>query len=54
MKKIGIIDSVDYYNEIKKNLIKCEIYDNSKEYQKNKNKVITYFKNGELLYEASF
>ena len=43
---------MNYYNEIKKNLIKCEIYDKSKEYSKNKNRVITYFENGKLLYEA--
>ena len=43
---------MNYYNEIKKNLIKCEIYDKSKEFAKNKNRVITYFENGKLLYEA--
>ena len=43
---------INYYNEIKRNLIKCEIYDKSKDYSKNKNRVITYFKNGKLLYEA--
>lgn len=43
---------MNYYNVIKKNLIKCEIYDKSKEFAKNKNRVITYFENGKLLYEA--
>ena len=43
---------MNYYNEIKKNLIKCEIYDKSKDYSKNKNRVITYFENVKLLYEA--
>ena len=37
---------MNYYNEIKKNLIKCEIYDKSKDFSKNKNRVITYFENG--------
>ena len=43
---------MNYYNEIKKNLIKCEIYDKVKDFAKNKNRVITYFENGKLLYEA--
>ena len=43
---------MNYYNEIKKNLIKCEIYYKSKDFAKNKNRVITYFENGKLLYEA--
>ena len=43
---------MNYYNEIKKNLLKCEIYDKSKDFAKNKNRVITYFENGKLLYEA--
>ena len=43
---------MNYYNEIKKHLIKCEIYDKSKDIAKNKNRVITYFENGKLLYEA--
>ena len=43
---------MNYYNEIKKNLIKCEVYDKSKEFSKNKNRVITYFENGKLLNEA--
>lgn len=43
---------MNYYNEIKENLIKCEVYDKSKDFSKNKNRVITYFKNGKLLNEA--
>ena len=43
---------MNYYYEIKKNLIKSEIYDKSKDFAKNKNRVITYFENGKLLYEA--
>lgn len=43
---------MNYYNEIKKNLIKCEVYDKSKEFSKNKNRVVTYFENGKLLNEA--
>ena len=43
---------MNYYNEIKKNLIKCEVYDKSKDFSKNKNRVITYFENGKLLNEA--
>lgn len=42
---------MNYYNEIKKNLIKCEIYDKSKDFLKNRNRVIAYFENGKLLYE---
>ena len=44
--------NMNYYNEIKKNLLKCEIYDKSKDFAKNKNRVITYFENWKLLYEA--
>ena len=43
---------MNYYDEIKKNLIKCEVYDKSKDFIKNRNRVITYFENGKLLYEA--
>ncbi len=43
---------MNYYNEIKENLLKCEIYDKTKDFSKNKNRVITYFKNGKLLNEA--
>lgn len=44
--------NMNYYNEIKKNLIKCEVYDKSKDFSKNKNRVITYFENGKLLNKA--
>lgn len=40
---------MNYYNELKKNLIKCEIYDKSKDYSKNTPRVLTYFENGKLL-----
>ena len=43
---------MNYYNEIKKNLIKCEIYDRVKNYTKDRNKVKVYFETGELLSEA--
>ena len=43
---------MNYYNEIKKNLLKCEIYDREKDYSKERNRVITYFENGRLLTEA--
>lgn len=43
---------MNYYDEIKENLIKCEIYDKFKDFSKNRNRVITYFKNGKLLNEA--
>ena len=43
---------MNYYDEIKKNLIKCEIYEKSKDFSKNKNRVITYFGIGKLLNEA--
>ena len=43
---------MNYYNEIKKNLIKCEIYDKSKDFAKSKNRVLTYFEIGKLLNEA--
>ena len=43
---------MNYYDKIKKNLIKCKVYDKSKDFTKNANRVITYFENGKLLYEA--
>ncbi len=43
---------MNYYNEIKKNLIKCEMYDKSKDFAKSKNRVLTYFEIGKLLNEA--
>ncbi len=43
---------MNYYNEIKENLIKCEIYDKAKDYAKDRNKVNVYFETGKLLHEA--
>ena len=43
---------MNYYNEIKENLIKVEIYDKAKDYSKDRNKVRVYFKTGELLSKA--
>jgi len=41
-----------YYNEIKENLLKSEIYDKAKDYSKDRNKVNVYFETGKLLSEA--
>ena len=43
---------MDYYNEIKTRLINNEIYGKVKDYSKERNRVITYFEIGKLLYEA--
>jgi len=43
---------MNYYNEIKKNLIKCEIYDRAKDYSKDRHKAKVYFEIGRLLNEA--
>lgn len=43
---------MNYYNEIKENLLKCEMYDRTKDFSKTKNRVLTYFENGKLLSEA--
>lgn len=43
---------MNYYNQIKENLIKCEIYDRAKDYSKDRNKVNAYFEIGKLLSEA--
>ena len=43
---------MNYYEELKENLIKCEMYDKVKDYSKNRNRVITYFENGKILKEA--
>ena len=43
---------MNYYNEIKEQLIKSEIYDRAKDYSKDKHKVKVYFKTGKLLSEA--
>lgn len=43
---------MNYYNEIKNKLIDNETYEKVKDYSKEKNRVITYFEIGKLLYEA--
>ena len=43
---------MNYYNEIKEKLIKNEIYERVKDYSKERNRVLTYFEIGELLYNA--
>ena len=43
---------MNYYNEIKEQLIKSEIYDRAKDYAKNRNKVKVYYEIGKLLNEA--
>ena len=43
---------MNYYNEIKNKLIDNEIYERVKDYFKERNRVITYYEVGRLLYEA--
>ena len=43
---------MNYYNEIKQKLIDNEKYQRVKDYSKERNKVITYFEIGKLLYKA--
>ena len=43
---------MNYYNEIKEKLVNNEIYEKVKDYSKERNRVITYFEVGKLLYEA--
>jgi hypothetical protein len=43
---------MDYYNEIKEQLIKSEIYDRVKDFSKDRHKVRVYFETGKLLSEA--
>lgn len=43
---------MNYYTEIKNKLIDKEIYNQIKDYSKERHKVITYFEIGKLLYEA--
>ena len=43
---------MNYYDEIKEQLIKGEIYDKAKDYSKDRHKVKVYFKTGKLLSEA--
>ena len=41
-----------YYDNIKELLLNNELYQKTKDYSKERNKVITYFETGKLLYEA--
>lgn len=43
---------MNYYNEIKENLLKSELYDRVKDYAKDRNKVKVYYETGKLLHEA--
>ena len=43
---------MNYYNEIKGKLIKCEIYDKVRDYSKERNRINTYFEVGKILSEA--
>jgi len=43
---------MNYYEEIKQKLIDNEIYEKVKDYSKERDRVITYFETGRLLYEA--
>ena len=43
---------MNYYNEIKKELVNNEIYTRIKDYSKNRNDLSTYYKVGKLIVEA--
>ena len=43
---------MNYYNEIKNELINNEVYKRVKDYSKNKNELSTYYNVGKLLIEA--
>ena len=43
---------MNYYNEIKEQLIKSEIYDRVKDYSKDRNKIKVYFETGKILSKA--
>ena len=43
---------MNYYNEIKNNLLRSEIFDKTKDYSKDRNRVRVYFETGKLLHEA--
>ena len=43
---------MNYYNEIKQELVNNEIYKKVKDYSKNKNDLETYYKVGKILHEA--
>ena len=47
-----LVENINYYNQIKENLIKSEIYDKAKDYAKDLNKVKTYYETGKLLLDA--
>ena len=44
--------NLDYYNKIKEQLIKSEIYDRAKDYSKDRHKVSVYYEIGKLLSKA--
>ena len=43
---------MNYYNEIKQELVNNQVYKKVKDYSKNKNDLETYYKVGKILYEA--
>ena len=43
---------MNYYDEIKSKILKCEIYDKIKNYSKDRNKIKNYFEIGKILSEA--
>lgn len=43
---------MNYYNEIKNELVNNEVYKRVKDYSKNKNELSTYYNVGKLLIEA--
>ena len=43
---------MNYYNEIKQELINNKIYNKIKDYSKNKNSLETYYKVGKLIIET--
>lgn len=45
-------NNMNYYDEIKEKLLQSEIYDRSKDYSKDRNKVRVYFETGKLLSKA--
>ena len=45
-------DFVNYYNEIKEQLINNEVYKKVKDYSKNRNELETYYNVGKLIIEA--
>ena len=47
-----MIEKIDYYNEIKDKLINNEVFERVKDYSKERNRVITYYEIGKLLFNA--